>query len=124
MSHESLYQKAHAAGVAAGDAAVPSPMVVFERESPFDDSSPVVKVYEPIMEGPCGFAYVLIRPGTHPFAKYLRKVGLSHKAYYGGEEMSVRMFGQSVERKYAYAQAFAAVLQEAGVKAYASSRLD
>ena len=124
MNHEATYQKAHAAGMAAGEAAVPEPMYVVERENPFDDGSPVVKAYAPVMDGMSGFATVTIRPGTSAFAKFLRKIGVSHKAYYGGEEMFVHVFGQSVERKYAYATAFAAVLKEAGVTAYAASRLD
>ncbi len=124
MNHETIYQTAHAAGMAAGEAVTPEPMFVVERENAFDDNSPIVKEYAPVMDGMSGFATVTIRPGTSAFAKFLRKIGVSHKAYYGGEEMFVHVFGQSVERKFAYAVAFAAVLKESGITAYAASRLD
>lgn len=124
MTNQELYDAAEAAGVAAGEAAMPEPMYVVERENPFDDSSPITKSYAPVMDGPCGFATVTVRPGTSAFAKFLRKIGVSHKAYYGGEEFFVHRFGQSVTRKYAFAVAFATVLNENGIKAYAASRLD
>jgi len=124
VTNQEIYDSATAAGMAAGEAAIPEPMFVVERENPWDDSSPITKSYAPVMDGPCGFATVTVRPGTSKFAKFLRKIGVSHKAYYGGEEFFVHHFGQSVTRKFAFAVAFAKVLNEAGVKAYPASRLD
>lgn len=121
---DALFARAHAAGQAAGDAHRPVPMHVVQRENPFDDSSPIVKAYEPVMDGVCGFAWIRVMPGGSSFGRYLRKERDCSAAYGGGVSVWVRGFGQSYERKMAYAQAFAGVLQEAGVKAYAEGRLD
>ena len=121
---QALFDKAHAAGMAAGEAHSPVPMHVVQREHPFDDSSPIVKRYPPVMDGVCGFGWVNVSPGNSSFANWLRKQGYGHKAYYGGWEYWVGEFGQSYERKMAYARAFAKVLSEAGIKAYASGRVD
>jgi hypothetical protein len=107
---EDLVLKAHEAGMRAGQAVVPVPMHV--------------QGYAPVMEGPCGFAWVTVRPGNSPFANFLKRAKLADKAYGGGVSVWVSEFGQSVARKEAYARAYAAVLQDAGVKAYADSRLD
>jgi hypothetical protein len=128
---QSLHDKAHAAGMAAGEAAVPAVMHLVERENPFDDSSRVVQRYvEP--EGPCGFAWINIRPGNSPFAIWAKKQGrpgrpdweLARKSYYGGVDIWVSEFGQSMQRKEAYARAYAEVLREAGIKAHSMSRMD
>lgn len=121
--YAALYQRAHEAGMAAGEAARPRPMVVVQRENPLDDSSPIVKQYEPVMDGVCGFAWIKVRPANSSFGRWLRSRGHS-LAYQGGVSIWVRGFGQSYERKMAYAHAFAQVLEEAGIKAYAEGRLD
>jgi hypothetical protein len=119
-----LYKKAHEAGMEAGEKVIPQPMIVFQRENPFDDTSAITKVYEPVMDGVCGFAWVVIRPGTSSFARYLKSKGLASKHYYGGVSVWVGYFNQSMTRKEAYARAFADVLREAGIDAYAGSRMD
>lgn len=111
-----LFDKAYAAGVAAANAAVPTPMIVQDEQTGY--------VYAPIMDGVCGFASVIVRPGTSSFARYLKAEKGCRKAYYGGISYYVGGFGQSYERKMAFAYAFAAVLDEAGIKAYAEGRLD
>lgn len=121
---QALFDKAHAAGMVAGEGARPTPMHVVVRAHPFDDSSPIVKRYPPVMDGVCGFAWVNVRPGNSSFANWLRKTGKGHKGYHGGWEYWVSGFGQSYERKVGYAHAFAEVLREAGVQAYGSGRLD
>lgn len=118
-----LYASADAAGKAAADACVPTPMVVVERANLFDDNSPVVKSYAPVMDGACGFAWVIVKPGTSSFARYLKKIGYTRDSYYGGINVWVRGYGQSYERKRAYAAAFAGVLRDAGINAYAMSRM-
>lgn len=121
---EELFRSAHLAGYAAGEGEVPAPMVVVEHANPLDDNSPVVRVYEPHTEGVCGFAWVNVRPGNSSFARWLVDSGHARKGYHGGVDLWVREFGQSYQRKMAYARAFAQVLQEAGIRAYASGRLD
>ncbi|MEE9593745.1 MAG: hypothetical protein V3W28_09215 [Thermoplasmata archaeon] len=122
---EQLYLAAHDAGMEAGSAHAPTPMVVVQHEDPWDDSSPVAKTYASVMDGACGFAWVNVRPGTSSFARWLRKSGEGRTDHYtGGTTVSVPFFNQSYERKMAYARAMADVLGEAGVKAYAGGRLD
>lgn len=135
-SFELLHQKAHAAGMAAAQGAKVAPMIVQQRRDPLAvmaltiegrpenlaDSREVVKQwFEP--EGVCGFAWVHMK-GTLPFAKWAKKANLGHAAYRGGYDIWVREFGQSMQRKEAYARAYAGVLKENGVEAYADSRMD
>lgn len=119
-----LYAKAHSAGEVAAEQVVPVPMHVVERANPFDDNSPIVKRYAPVMDGPCGFGWVRVVPGNSSFANYLKKAKGCRAAYGGGVSLWVSEYGQSYVRKYAYARAFAGVLQEAGVTAYGEGRLD
>ena len=75
-----------------------------------------------------GFAWVTIK-GTGPLASYVRKEtkagrGRWRKGYPSGLQCSVWEFNQSIDRKYAYAAAFAKVLNAAGFTAYAESRMD
>lgn len=118
---------AHAIGMAAGEEALTTPMVVVQHANPLNDDSEIVKVYEPVMDGPCGFAYVYFRPGNHPFVNWLKRQGIGFKRYYGGWEFSVRAFGQSMQRKEAYARAYANALRSAGIEGLTvgyTSRMD
>lgn len=117
-----LLKQAHEAGLAAGEAATPTPMVVIQHANPFDDSSPITQVYEPVMDGVCGFAYINV-PGDTRLGRYLRKCGW-RRAFYGGMERGVGVFGQSMERKGVYAAAFADTLVAAGFQATYSTRMD
>lgn len=120
---EKLFGDAHAAGWAAGNYVTPTPMIV--AGTSFDERGrPVTTVYPPVMDGACGFAWVKVRPGTSSFARWLVKAGHARAAYGGGVEVWVSYFNQSVARKEAYAEAFAKVLNDAGVHAFAGSRLD
>ena len=113
---ESLYNRAHEAGMAAGNATTPRPMVVSESRS---GQSWYVE------DGLCGFAWVTVFPGNSSFAHWLKKNKDARKEYGGGVCAKwVSEFNQSVARKEAYAHAFAKVLREAGIKAYSGSRLD
>lgn len=119
---EALHRKAHEAGHAAATAARPTPMVVQQHESPFDDNSEVVQQWY-VPEGVCGFAWVLT-PGNTPFARWAKRRGLFTRSYGGGLMNWVSGYGQSMDRKEAYAGAYAAVLTEAGITAHAGSRMD
>lgn len=118
-----LFDRAHAAGMAALKSHTPRPMTVVGHTNPLDDSSPVREAWH-VSEGVCGFAWVVIHPGNCSFACWLRKNKIGHKHYYGGWEIWVSEGGQSMERKQAYAQAFAEVVKTAGIKAYTGSRMD
>lgn len=118
-----LMADAWRAGMEAGAAIRPTTMVVVEPSNPLDPSSPPRNVWrEP--EGPCGFAWVSVHPGTSSFARWLTKSGGAQRSYGGGVSIWISQFNQSVERKEACAEAMARVLKAAGINAYAGSRLD
>lgn len=146
-----LFKKAEEAGMAAGRAIRPTPMVVVERENPFDDNSRITKQYAPVMDGMCGFAYINFVPGNSKIANaakkrygasrdddyrtgremdraFAAKVGIGEvfKRYYGGCQASIWAFGQSYDRKTAFAAAYAKVFADAGYGEFVSyeSRLD
>jgi len=109
-----LIARAFDAGRKAAQALVPTPMGVTDGTTRWI-----------VQEGPCGFAWVNIRPAYSQVAKELvrRKLARSD-SYEGGVTLWVSEYNQSWERKRAFAQAFANVLTEAGVTARAGDRLD
>lgn len=109
-----LVAKAHEAGVAAAVGCRPTAMIVSE---PSSGKSWFVG------EGACGFAWVNFA-GNTAFGRWAKKAGIAKPAYGGGLQVWVSEFGQSVDRKSAYAGAYAKVLNEAGISAYSGSRLD
>ena len=122
IDYAALYAAADAAGKQAADAAVPTPMIVGKAiglTDQIDYSQPTYFV----ADGPCGFAWVQFA-GNTGWGRWAKKEGHARPAYGGGLQIRVADYGQSVMRKEAYAQAFADVLREAGVTAYAESRLD
>ena len=123
MQLEAIYQQAHEHGNLAVKMAFVTPMVVQQRENPLNDDSRVVREYF-INDGVCGFASVTVKPANCKFAKYLIANGLGRKGYGGGVSMSIRDFNQSLQKKEAYAHAFASVLNDYGIKAFAESRMD
>jgi hypothetical protein len=110
---KALVDQAHNAGMVAGNAAaVQSMTVVGNGKSYF------------VPDGVCGFAWVNVQKGQMKFVNFLKKLGKGYKAYHGGWDVSCHEFGQSMQRKEAYCAAYAKVLQEGGIKAYANSRMD
>ena len=78
-----------------------------------------------VSDGVCGFAWVIVKPGTSKFARWLKKTGKARTdSYYGGVCIWISDFNQSEQKKYAFASAMAKVFSEAGFTAYAMSRLD
>jgi fermentation-respiration switch protein FrsA (DUF1100 family) len=121
---QELYDRARAAGYEAVAQLNVAPMVVQKHTDPLNDNSPVVQSWV-VEGGPCGFAWVNIKPGNCSFANWLKKNKLARSdSYYGGVTVWVSEFGQSMARKEAFAYAFAKVISEAGIRAYASSRMD
>jgi len=109
----SLHDAAHNAGMRALVAAVPTPMVVSERggQQWF------------VAEGACGFAWIEFQ-GNTAWGRWAKKAGVASKNYPSGLCVWVSEGGQSITRKEAYARAYADVLRNAGIEAYAGSRLD
>ena len=112
---DALIDRAHAAGMSAGTHSTPDPMGVRDSRT---GQTWVVE------GGPCGFAWVNVRPGTSQVAKRLRERKIGDKAYEGGVSVWVMHFHQSMARKEAYAYAFAKVLNDAGITASVGSRMD
>lgn len=118
-----LFATAHNAGNAAVQSATVTPMIVTQCQNPLDDSSKPVRQYF-VEDGVCGFASIIVKPANSSFARYLKLHHRAHKSYYGGVSLPVREFNQSLQKKEAYAYAFAQVLNQAGISAYVDSRMD
>ena len=75
-------------------------------------------------QGVCGFAWVVFA-GNTSFGKYMLECGLASKRYGSpGLSMWISEYGQSYEKKRAYAQGYASVLQAHGLKSHSGSRMD
>jgi hypothetical protein len=124
---EELYAKADAAGRAAVEKATVIPMVVGTATSLFGNEIDRSKPTYFVEGGPCGFSWVNLKPGNCKFANWLKATRRARTdSYYGGVTIWVSEYGQSMQRKEAYATAFAEVIREAGVakSVYAQSRMD
>lgn len=125
---EKLYVKAHMAGMKAFDAAKPTPMVVGQAKSLFSNEIDYSKGVDVVEDGVCGMAAIYVRPARGTFVKFCKDNNYGSKDEYQGG-FRVRLKGraamsQSYTRKVAYAQAFAGVLQEAGIDCWVWERLD
>ena len=118
-----MFNLAHQAGLAAVEKLNVVPMVVSEHADPFDDASPVRRQWF-VADGPCGFAWVVVRPGNSPFANWLKKEKGCRNGYGGGVHYWISDFNQSMQKKETYADAFAGVIRQFGINAYATSRMD
>ena len=119
---QKIYDEAHNAGMEAVKNLVVKPMVVQEHKNPLNDNSEVVQSYF-VADGICGFASVRFK-GNTSFARWAKKNKLCKKSYNSGCYIWISYFNQSYQKKSAYASAFAKVLNENGISAYAESRLD
>jgi hypothetical protein len=134
---KALLARAGEAGDAAFRGASPTPMVVYTPADMLgsltggDDggADPNEPVYL-VNEGVCGSAWVKITPGGSRFARWLVKEGFGRSdSYAGGVNLSLYMvcgerYSQSLTRWEAAARAVASVLSDAGITAYAQSRID
>ncbi len=121
---EKLLERAHLMGMDAGRRVGVTPMVVGTPTELFGNEIDWDKTTYHVPDGVCGFAGVVIKPARGKFVSYLKSLGMGYKHYYGGWYVSVREFGQSMTRKEAYADAFAKVLTEEGMRCYVDSRMD
>lgn len=118
-----IYREAYEAGLEAGKAVVLPKFIVGDAvglSNEIDYSKPTY-----VLNGLCGFAWINIKPARGKFVTWLKenKIG-STDSYYGGYTIWVHEFGQSVDQKSAFADAFAKVLNDNGITAYGASRLD
>lgn len=123
---QAIHERAHAAGMAAGNGVVPDAMIVGNPTTPFGNDIDYSKRTYYVSEGVCGFAWVELSPATHPFVRWLKSRDIGHKGYPTGWSVRVHEFGQSMQRKEAYARAYAAVIRDEipELNAYAASRMD
>lgn len=96
-----------------GEAHSPTPMIVEQHQDMLDDSSPVKKSWF-VEQGVCGFVWVNLKPATSSFCRFLQKKapGWKRDSYYGGLTYWVFQFGQSYEKKVAFARELAKALNE------------
>ena len=120
---DALYKEAMIAGEEAVSNFKPTPMIVEQHVDMLNDSSPVTRSWY-VEAGVCGFAWVNVRPGTCSFAKWLRKNDIGHSSYYGGWDIWISQYNQSMQRKEVHAAAMADFLQKNGITAHARSRMD
>jgi hypothetical protein len=120
-----VFAKAEAAGRVAADACTPRPMVVGEAKHILSNQIDYTRPTHIIEGGVCGFAWVIVRPGNSPFANWLKATERGTKdSYYGGVNIWIGDYGQSMERKLAHAAAMAASLNGSGFVAQSMSRMD
>lgn len=125
LEMKTLYNNAYKAGMKALNEKTPTPMLFGEETSLFSGKIDTSKPTYYVSDGPCGFAWITVKPGNSKFARWLKKSGLARTdSYYGGVSISVREGNQSYELKTAFAYAFSKVLSDAGIKSYAMSRMD
>ena len=117
-----IYVEAYEAGLNAGKDVDTPKFIIGDAIGLSDEIDFSKKTY--VLDGLCGYAWVNISPARGAFVNYLKSREIGRKGYYGGYEISVREFGQSVDRKYAFAQAFVEVLGKYGIEAFAGNRLD
>lgn len=86
---------------------------------------------EYVSGGVCGFAWVSVKPvnkGTTRLGKaeriMLEANGFRKNDYEKNYQRWISDFNQSMQKKEAYARAFAEVLRENGIRAYSGSRMD
>ena len=124
---KAIVNKAHEAGMAAGEACTPVPMVVEEHSNMADDNSPVHRLWH-VPDGVCGFAWIKLPKLTTDFARWAvahsEETGFRKSSHEPGASRWVHEFNQSMARKEAYARAYTDVLTEAMITAYAGSRID
>lgn len=120
-----VYEMALEAGNRAGQAASPTAINVGHARHLFSNEIDYSRPTYYVSEGSCGFAWVKIYPGNHPFANWLKKNGLARPSWNGGVDIWISEHGQSVERKEAHARAMAEVFKAHGLdRVYPGSRLD
>ena len=121
---EKVLERAHLMGMDAGRRVGVNPMIVGTPTELMGNEIDYSKKTYVVEGGVCGFAGVVIKPARGKFVSYLKSLDMGYKHYYGGWYVSVREFGQSLTRKEAYAEAFAKVLSEVGMRCYVDSRMD
>jgi hypothetical protein len=129
---EEILVKADIAGKEAVSKLTVVPMIVGEGKSLFSNEIDYSKPVEYVADGVCGFAWTYVYPehkGNTKLGKQERKVleAFGFEQDYCNPKkytLWVSDFNQSMQKKEAYARAFAAVLSSFGIRAGSQSRMD
>ena len=110
-----IVHNAKQAGLKALQEATPNPMVVKDGSTHYI-----------VADGFCGFAWVNVYGvrSNSKLGKELDRLGFRRNSYEKALQFWVHDGNQSMARKEAYATAMAKVLRDAGLRAYADSRMD
>lgn len=122
MNFQAIHDQAHAAGHAAATGMTPTPMVVGTAIG-FSNQLDRTKPTYLVEDGVCGFAWVAFA-GNTAWGRWAKKAGIARAHYPKGLCVWVRDYNQSMQRKEAYATAYAQVLRDNGIDAYPGSRMD
>jgi hypothetical protein len=127
----SICDLADEAGKAAVETTRVVPMVVGFATSLFSDVIDETKPTYYVESGVCGFAWVNVYPankGNTRLGKEERYVleanGFRKNDYEKCYQLWISAYNQSMQKKEAYASAFANVLRNNGIRAYSGSRMD
>ena len=119
-----MFDYAHQKGLEAGREHKPQSVVFGSPSTPLGDDVDLSKPYDVVDDGVCGFAWVRILPGTCQAARFAKEKWNGRKGHPSGVSVFCHEFNQSMERKYAYALAFATVLCDYGFLAVPEARMD
>jgi hypothetical protein len=127
----SICVRAHEAGMKAVESAKIVPMIVGAEAGFMSGQIDYTQPVEYVADGVCGFAWISVSPefkGSTKLGKeerrVLEKFGFWKNDYEKCYQISVSYFNQSLQKKEAYARAYAEVLRAEGIDAYARSRID
>lgn len=130
-SFEMICNEAIEAGKAAVEKLQVVPMIVGQETSLFSNVIDRTKPTYYVADGVCGFAWVDVYPankGNTRAGKEERKIlesaGFRKNDYQKTYQLWISAYNQSMQKKEAYARAFAEVLRSNGIKAYSGSRMD
>lgn len=125
--HQKLLDLSAAAAEKAYIACEPAAMVVYEASIFSDAPKPGGKSWY-AADGVCGFAWIVVKPATSSFGRWLSSNNIGYKAYTGGwvipTHALVGQIGQSLERAEAAVRAAAQVLRDNNINCYVESRMD
>lgn len=125
MDFHAIHMEALAAGIKAGLTSKPVPMVVGHAMDPLRPNSGIDYSRETYRcdEGVCGFAWVSFKGNTQ-WGRWAKKNNVGTPDYPSGLRYWVSEFNQSLTRKEAFANAYAAVLKKNGIEAWPNSKMD
>ena len=126
-----ICENASAVGYAAVQTARVVPMVVGQETSLFSGVIDETKTTYFVEDGICGFAWVSVYPANKGNTRLgkderraLEAVGFRNNDYEKSYQLWISNFNQSMQKKEAYADAYAKVLRGHGIRAYSGSRMD